>query len=231
MKSAFRQDMDTLSAKTAAALTEEYRKARFNYGTQNNVRLRKALATQRLHHLQDTTLLSPEVHKLHATRLTQRYLKKVATVQRFVRQQQQKLVIANKRNGMNLDTSSLTAHGKIHCLTVLHDVEVLNVEAALRMVHVFKKELQTIIERSRGVWCLGVVEVEVISMEMMRQLKDQDDSEERKIAVCESMVNRLPVWYRAENAYFLIHFHGLVVAKKERDFTDLGRQLRAQWHQ
>ena len=73
---------------------------------------------------------------------------------------------------------------------MLHDVEILDVEAALRMVRAFKQDLQSVIARCRGVWCVGAVEVEVISMRLMRQLKDQSDSEERKIGVCESMVSR-----------------------------------------
>ena len=88
MKSDFRKHLNKVSERAATALSEEYRKVRFNYGTQNAVRLNKALATEGLYHLQDRTLLSPEIHELHAQRLAQRYLKKLATVQRSVRRQQ-----------------------------------------------------------------------------------------------------------------------------------------------
>ena len=231
MKSAFREHMEKLREKNAIFLKEELGEYRFLYGTQNDVRLNNALATQGLYHLHEKTLLSPEIHALHAKGLAKRFLKKVAVVQRSIQKQREKLIKASKQHGVNLDLSSLVAHNRIHCLTVLHDVQVLDVAATLRMVHAFKQDLQSVVERCRGVWCLGAVEVEVISMRHMRQLKDQSDSEKRKIGVCESMVSRQPIWYRDQNVYFLVHFHGLVVAKKDRDATAFERQLRSQWNQ
>lgn len=229
MKSEFRKQMDRNSARTAAVLQEEYRKARFNYGTQNAVRLSKALGSEGLYHLQDRTLLSPEVHELHAKRLAQRYLMKLATIQQSVRRQQQELSKANKRYRVNIDPRSLTAHDRFRFPTVLHSVEVLDVERTLRTVRAFKEQLQSVIEQCRGLWCLGVVEVEVISMEMMRQLTDQSDSEERKLLVCESMEKRLPKRDQGLSVYFLIHFHGIVVATRPGHFADLEVQLKRQW--
>ena len=229
MKSDFRKHLDKLSERAATALREEHRKARFNYGAQNAVRLRKSLASEGLYRFQDSTLLSPEIHKLHANQLAQRYLKKLATVQRSVRQQQQNLFKANKRYGVKVDPRSLTALDRFRFPTVLHGLEVLDVERTLRTVCAFKEQLQSVIERCRGLWCLGVIEVEVISMDLMRQLKDQSDSEERKLAVCESMVKRLARRYQALSVYFLIHFHGIVVATHPQHFADLEQQLRQQW--
>lgn len=231
MKSDFRKHLDTLSKQAAAALREEYRKARFNYGTQNAVRLNKALASEGLYHFQDRTLLSPDIHGLHAKRLAGRYQKKLATIERTVRQQQRDLIKANTRYGVKVDPRSLTAHDRFRFPTVLHGLEVLDVERTLRTVRVFKEQLQSIIERCRGLWCLGVIEVEVISMDLMRQLADQSDSEKRKLAVCESMVKRLAKRYQALSVYFLIHFHGIVVANQPQHFADLEQQLKRQWKQ
>jgi len=229
MKSDFRKHMEKLSERTAIALREEARKARFNYGTQNAVRLNKALASEGLYHLRDSTLLSPETHELHAKQLADRYLKKLATVRRKVQQQQRDLIKANKRYGMKVDPRSLTAHDRFRFPTVLHSVEVMDVERTLRTVRAFKEQLQSVIEGCRGLWCLGVVEVEVISIDLMRQLTDQSDSEERKLAVCESMVKRLAKRYQALSSLFLIHFHGIVVANQQQHFADLEQQLRQQW--
>jgi len=229
MKSDFRKHQEKLSARAAIALREVARKARFNCGTQNAVRLRKALASEGLHHFQDRTLLSHEIHKFHAKQLAGRYQKKLATIERTVRQQQRDLIKANKRYGVKVDPRSLTAHDRFRFPTVLHGLEVLDVERTLRTVQAFKEQLQSVIERCRGLWCLGVIEVEVISMDLMRQLKDQSDSEERKLAVCESMVKRLARRYQALSVYFLIHFHGIVVANQQQHFADLEQQLRRQW--
>lgn len=229
MKSDFRKYQEKLSARAAILLREEAQKARFNYGTQNAVRLRKALASEGLNHLQDSTLLSPEIHKSHAKKLAQRYLKKLATVQRSVRQQQRDLFNLNKRYGVKVDLGSLTAHDRFRFPTVLHSVEVLDVERTLRTVRAFNEQFQSVIERCRGLWCLGVIEVEVISIDLMRQLTDQSDSEERKLAVCESMVKRLPKRFQGLSVYFLVHFHGIVVATQPRHFKSLELQLKRVW--
>jgi hypothetical protein len=229
MKSDFRKHQDKLSVRAAIALSEEARKASFTCGTQNKVRLKKALASEGLHHLQENTLLSQEIHKLHAKQLADRYLKKLATVQRSVRRQQQDLIKANTRYGVKVDPRSLTAQNRFRFPTVLHSMEVLDVERTLRTVRAFREQFQSLIERCRGLWCLGVVEVEVVSMDLLRQLTDQSDSEERKLAVCESMVKRLPKRHQGLSVYFLIHFHGIVVATQPRHFTDLEQQLRRQW--
>ena len=105
----------------------------------------------------------------------------------------------------------------------------MDVERTLRTVLAFKAQLQSVIERCRGLWCLGVVEVEGISIDLMRQLKHQSDSEERKLAVCESMVKRLAKRDHALSSFFLIHFHGIVVANQQKHFADLERELRQQW--
>jgi len=229
MKSEFRKHMEKLSGRTVIALKEEARKARFDYGTQNKVRLNKALASQGLHHLQNRTLLSTEIHTRHATRLAGRYVNKLATVERSVRQRQRDLYKANKRYNVNCDPCSLTVHERFRFPTVLHSMAVLDVQRTLRTVRAFKQQLQSVIEQCRGLWCLGVVEVEVVSMDLMRQLTDQSDSEERKLAVCESMEKRLPKRFQGLSVYFLIHFHGIVVATQPRHFTDFERQLRRQW--
>lgn len=229
MKSDFRKHMEKISARTAPILREEARKIRFDCATQNKVRLRKALASVGLHHLQDSILLSPEIHESHAKKLAHRYLKKLATVQRSVRQQQRDLYKANKRYGVSVDPSSLSAHDRFRFPTVLHSMEVLDVERTLRTVRAFKEQFQSVIERCRGLWCLGVIEVEVISIDLMRQLTDQSDSEERKLAVCESMVKRLPKRLQGLSVYFLVHFHGIVVATRPGHFENLGCQLKQQW--
>ena len=48
MKSAFREQMEKMRARDAIFLKEELGKERFLYGTQNDVRLNNALATQGL---------------------------------------------------------------------------------------------------------------------------------------------------------------------------------------
>lgn len=229
MKSEFQKQMEKSSARVKAAMKAEYEERRFYYGTQNSVRLEKALALKGLHHLQKRTLLTPEIHTMHVARLTKRFLKKLKKVKWSVRQQQQDLVRANKRYGMNVDPSLITAHDQFRFVTILQGLEVLDVSKTLKQVRGFKDELRTVMEGCRGVWCLGAIEVEVLSMEMMRQLKDQTNSETRKLAVCESMEKRLAKRNQGLSSYLLIHFHGVVVANRRHYFHELEKQLKLLW--
>ena len=52
--------------RTVAAVKEEYKQKRFNYGSHNKVRLNKALGSVGKFELQDTTLLTPSVHEEHS---------------------------------------------------------------------------------------------------------------------------------------------------------------------
>lgn len=221
--------MEKNSARVSAALKEEFQKHRFYYGTQNAVRLSKALASIELYHLQDSTLLSPQIHKRHADRLAQRYLKRLAQVEQSVRRLQQDLRRMNKPFEVSVSPSSITPYDRLRFVTVLQGLEVLDVTRTLKQVRAFKDRLQSVIEGCRGLWCLGTIEVEVISIELMRQLTDQSKSEERKILVCESMEKRLPKRDQGLSVYFLIHFHGIVIATRPGHFENLGQQLRQQW--
>ncbi|MBK9306887.1 MAG: hypothetical protein IPM58_07335 [Nitrospira sp.] len=130
---------------------------------------------------------------------------------------------------MTVNPSSITAHDRLRFLTILQGFEVLDVSKTLKQVRGFKDQLRTVMEGCRGLWCLGAIEVEVVSMEMMRQLKDQTDSETRKLAVCEFMEKRLAKRNQGLSSYFLIHFHGVVVANRPRYFHELEKQLKLLW--
>jgi len=221
--------MEKNSMRSIAALQEESRSQRFSYGTPHDVRLRTALASDGLHHLLGQTLLSPEVHKMHANTLARRYLKQLAQVERAVQRQQQDLSRINKQYGMIVNPRAITAHDWFRSVTVWHGLEVLDVTRALKQVRALKDQLRTVIEGCRGLWCLGTVEVEVVSFELMRRRADRSESEGRKLALCESLEKRLPKRDQSMAVYFLIHFHGIVVATRPGRIADLEKQLKHEW--
>lgn len=229
MTADFKKQMEKSSAQVMVAMKAEFAERRFYYGTQNSVRLRKALASEGLYPLQKRTLLSPEIHTIHAVRLTQRFLRQLEKVKLSVRQQRQDFFKTNRRYGMTVNPSSITAHDRFRFITVLQGLEGLDVTRTLKQVRAFKEQLRTVIEGCRGLWCLGAIEVEVVSMEMMRQLTDQSGSEERKFLVCKSMEKRLAKRDQGLLSYFLIHFHGIVVATRPGHFADLVWQLKQRW--
>ena len=226
-------ELQTRMAKHAARIIPAPQKAsqtrRFSYGTPHDVRLRTALASEGLHHLVEQTLLSLEVHQAHADKLARRYLRQLAQVERSVQRQQQDFLRINKRYGTIVNPRSITAHDWFRFVTVQHGLEVLDVTRALHQIRVFKDQLRTAIEGCRGLWCLGTVEIEVVSFELMRRRADRSDSEEHKLVVCESLENRLPKRDQRMPVYFLIHFHGIVVATRPGRFTDLEKQLTREW--
>jgi len=229
MSSEFRPRMARDSARIIAALQEDHQMRRFNYGTPHDVRLRTALASDGLHHLLGRTLLSPEVHQLHANKLAQRYLKQLVQVERSVQRQQQDLSRINKQYGMIVNPRAITAHDWFRSVTVRHGLEVLDVTRALKQIRALKDQLRTVIEGCRGLWCLGTVEVEVVSFTMMRRRTDRSDSEGRKLALCDSLEKRLPKRDQGMPVYFLIHFHGIVEATRPGRIADFERQLKLVW--
>lgn len=229
MNSEFRTRMAKNSARIMAGLQEESQTRRFSYGTSHDVRLRRALASDGLHHLVEHTLLSPEVHQVHADKLAQRYLKQLAQVERSVQRQQQDFLRINKRYGTIVNPRSITAHDWFRFVTVQQGLEVLDVTKVLHQVRVFKDQLRTVIESCRGLWCLGTVEVEVVSFELMRRRADRSDAEGHKLTLCESLEKRLPKRDQRMPVYFLIHFHGMVVAARPGRIAELGNQLKFEW--
>jgi len=170
MSKQFKSQVKKSLKRTANAINEEYKRKRFNYGSHNKVRLNKALASVGKYELQDTTLLSPSIHEVHSKKLADRFLKRVVHYK-------------------NLGFKNISLADKFRFLTLLHSVEIMDVQQTIQTIKKFQSQLQNTIERSKGIWCLGAVEVEVINIEMMRMIhEDQTESEARKLSVIESDV-------------------------------------------
>jgi len=230
MNSKFRDMMKGNTAKVMAAVKQEFQAHRFDYGTHNEVRLRKALASEGLYDLQERTLLSPEVHAIHADRLAKRYLKKLNSVERSVRKQQQDLLKMHRRHRLKVDPPSLSPQDRFRFVTILHSLEPLDIDATMRIIKGFKQQLGSVVESCRGIWCVGAIEVEVVNMALLRKHKEQTDSEERKFLVCKSMESRLATWDQGSSSYFLIHFHGIVVKNQRSGFEELERGFKQRWN-
>ena len=110
-----RQQLGKLSANAIAVMKAERLLQRFNKGTHNAVRLRKALAVTGHHHLTETTLLTHDVHKQHAALLSGRYLK-----------QWDKVV----KNSISVDV----AKEQFRFLTLLDCIELPDPTIALKLI-------------------------------------------------------------------------------------------------
>lgn len=208
MSTKFKSVMKSSSKRTETALKEEYKRKRFNYGSHNKVRLNKALASVRKYELQDTTLLSPSVHDVHSKKLSDRFLKRVVHYK-------------------NLGYKNNSIAERFRFLTLLHSVEIMDVQRTIQTIKKFQLQLQNTIEGSKGIWCLGAVEVEVINIEKMRMIhEDQTESEARKLNVIESMIKRLRKNDQHLSSFFLVHFHGIVTASSQYRFNDFADALK-----
>jgi hypothetical protein len=103
----------------------------------------------------------------------------------------------------------------------------MDVQRTIQTIKKFQSQLQNTIESSKGIWCLGAVEVEVINIEMMRMIhEDQTESEARKLSVIESMIKRLRKNDQQLSSFFLVHFHGIVTASSQYRFNDFADALK-----
>jgi len=194
--------------RTAEAINDEYKRKRFNYGSHNKVRLNKALASVGKYELQDTTILSPSVHDVHSKKLANRFLKRVLHYK-------------------NLGYKNNSTSEKFRFLTLLHSVEITDVHRTIQTIKKFQSLLKNTIEVSKGIWCLGAVEVEVINIKKMRMIHvDQTESEARKLTVIESMIKRLRKNDQQLSSFFLVHFHGIVTASSQYRFNDFADALK-----
>lgn len=208
MSKQFKSQMKKSLKRTAEAINDDFKRKRFNYGSHNKVRLNKALGSVGKFDLQDRTLLSPNIHEVHSKKLADRFLKRVLHYK-------------------NLGYKNNLIAEKFRFLTLLHSVEIMDVQRTIQTIKKFQSQLQNTIESSKGIWCLGAVEVEVVNIEMMRMIhEDQTESEARKLSVIESMIKRLKKNDQQLSSFFLVHFHGIVTASSQYRFNDFSDALK-----
>ncbi len=210
-KSTFRKQMEKHSSRTVAAMKDETLTSKFYVGSHNKVRLRKALAVTGNLDLAETTLLTPSIHKIHSDRLAERYLRKWNQVRSACHNTDQ-------------------ARARFRFLTILDCLEVPDPDIAIKTIVAFKEALAEVSDACVGIWMLGAVELEMVSLEIMRdnrKLTTTASGEMRKLDVCEALLKRLPKKHQNVPSYLLIHFHGLVSAVSEHRFDLFEQRLKA----
>lgn len=211
--STFRKAMDKSSKKTVSALHKQAIEAHGNYGTHNSKRLDSALTLMQLHHLIGKTLLTPSIHAEHSKNLGNRYLKKLEQVtSRAVKQGKAK---------------AFDARSEFRFLTLIHTLEAPSISRVYKAIDKLRRDLVEATEKSVGIWLLGAIEIEVISLEMMRQISsNRSVTEARKADVCEGLLSRLPESMHDLKYYFLVHFHGIVQASSSSRFEKYYTNLK-----
>lgn len=212
--SPFRKSMHKTLERAKNALHEALIETRGDYGTHNSKRLKYALKLKGLTHLEERTLLSPKVHAKHSKNLGQRYLKRLALVNT-------KAAAKNKPTNFNVSS-------EFRFMTLIHCLEAPKLSRVHKAIDTLTNDLKKATESSVGIWLLGAIEVEVISLEMLRQIaSNRSVSEARKADVCEGLLDRLPPTMQDREYYFLIHFHGIAQANSQERFTEYENILRS----
>lgn len=217
------------SAKVLGALQAEAKQRRFLIGSHNAIKLQKSLAAVGRLDLVGRTLLDPDVHKVHAERLNKRLQVRWEKIKAKADSDWKKLPRAARSQVIRRSSQSIAAD-HLRFLTLVDSVTAVDAAAGLMAAKKLKEKLTTTLTSIRGISCLGALEVEVVSMRLMREIKARDTqspSETRKLDVCETLADKLKgTVYADEDSLFLIHFHGVVTASNPDKFELLNEQLR-----
>lgn len=227
-------DLKAQSAGSLERLRVARQHDRFLLGSQTETRLRKSLASAGRLDLATTTLLTPAVHEAHAAKLTDRYLARWERI-RSKQQQDWKKIPAALRRGTPPPSDVAIANDHFRFFTLIDSVTVVSADAALHAAVRLKAELVEAVNAVTGIHCLGAVEAEVVSLTLERAIRDigtNAPSDKRKLDVCEALATALDdTLYRDETHLMLVHFHGVVTAKKPHQFDSFRAQLlsHARW--
>ena len=133
------------------------------------------------------------------------------------------------KNSISLDV----AKERFRFLTLLDCIEIPDPSTAIKTIIELKESLQSVASSSTGVWLLGCIEVEVVSMDLMRRYRElittgtsTSSTEMRKLDVCELLLKRLPLIQRNLPCYLLVHFHGVVSTKSAFRFEQFYSNLK-----
>lgn len=211
--SSFKQRMTKGSDAAKLALLDEYANSKYDIGTWNKVKLRKALAITKDFDLANSTLLSEQVHAAHAERMSKKFIAKADALKKSLT--------------THIKSKDVKIRQRCRFLTLVHSMEVLDVDRTIEVVKAFKLQLESAIYQSKGIWCAGAVEIEVVSLELMQRVQTENGiSEQRKYEVCKLLSNHLTKSERSHPSHFLVHFHGIVIASSEERFTDFEKLLK-----
>ena len=208
---------------------------RFDVMTPNAKKLRNSLIATRNFEICKTTLLDPQTHEIHAERLLKMAIKRWIKVKKQENDNRIKSHKWNKEYKSNLlrtkkIPNSDIADEYVRAFTLIDSVCILDHQVALQECLRMKQDFQCVINATRGIGVLAVIECEVISISKMRLLEESSsDDEHRKLNTCEVLASNS---FQDESSLFLIHLHGLFFATNQHHFETLRKNLlkEVQWN-
>lgn len=220
----FRAKSDADYAKVVDAIS----KNRFLIGMQTQTRLNKALASIDRRDLQTKTLLTKEVHVEH-TQILSKCLNKQWRKIKDKALREWLTLEQDFQMGNPKPTDNVIAASHVRFITLLDSVTLLDSNAALQAANRMRNDFQSALNDINGIWCHGAIEVEAISLKMMRRIRRENqntESELRKFDVCEALAQEfVGTLFESEESLFLIHFHGILTADSESTFENFRKRL------
>lgn len=192
--------------------------------------LRMTLAMADRHDLIGRTLLDADIHKKHNALMFIKFEKQVERC----RDDYEKMIHALKEYKQRVPSFESYLRTRLRFLTILHSCQYLNVRDVTKSaVSLASKLSSTVREIRQHPKVIGAIEIEVVSMKLMRGHKfecgEGVKSGRRKLEVLESMCKGL---ISAEDSIALVHFHGVIDLGKNSSEEKVGlirNALQAGW--
>ena len=205
---------------------EALNSARLAVGVNQEKALNGCLVSSGNSHLQGKTLLAKDVRKKHSALMVERLLSLA-----------NKVTGEKKTGGLSKSRSADEAlRNRLQFVTVLHEVCPLELnavaESAEQLIAKFDNFSQSLKQQRFGCSFVGAIEIEIVSMRMMREAHSKDDfkdltSGRRKFKVLDSMLGRSRSLRNAPTVA-LVHCHGIIDLGK-CSYDDACTRLRQMW--
>ena len=205
---------------------EALNSARLAVGVNQEKALNGCLVSSGNLHLQGKTLLAKDVRKKHSALMVERLLSLANRV-----------TGEKKTGGLSKSRSADEAlRNRLQFITVLHEVCPLELnavaESAEQLIATIDSFGQSLKQQRLGCSFVGAIEIEIVSMRMMREAHSHDDLEDltsgrRKFKVLDSMLGRSRSLRNAPTVA-LVHCHGIIDLGR-CSYDDACTRLRQIW--
>jgi len=199
--------------------------SRMTIGKNQEKELDRCLVLAGKRNLVGKTLLARSIRQKHSEFMARRLLALA-----------EKVFLACEYSTNGYRTSEELARKRLQFVTVLHEVCPLDLrvvgDSAIGLIEQFNDVARLLKQQRFGCSFIGAIEVEIISMKMMREAHQDDsdsvaDAGRRKLKVLNSMLGRSRK-LRIAPTLALVHFHG-VIDLGRCSYDEFCNELRKMW--
>ncbi len=200
----------------------------FNKGTPHDKRLKVSLG-DRYNRIYKNLLLNPEIHLKHSERLNKKLLDRWYKIKKL-----------NVDKGLE-DWALADKH--IKNFTLIHAMSPVDYKLALIEANILREQLLEVVGKVIGISMVSVIECEVVSVKIMRDIAALVDSgkyekdKQHKLVIMEALAEG---FYKAnpldqdddagyetdtDKSLFCVHVHGVIFSNKSENFKKFKQEL------